>query len=483
MIILNFDATRFKLNGVVLPKTYRGRAFGSDKIAIINIYNNQELSEPELISNISIDGIVYATILEALNALNSVTYSGVGGAVSISDEAGTPIGKSNPLSFTDFDNNLRMSRNTVFGDKITAKRVPQIASQYQYPIAADCFTATPVNGGTVIQENSLLKVKTAAVVGSKMTVRSNKTIRYIPGFECYAYITPVFNTPIAGQNQFTGVLDTDTGFGFGYEGLDFVFIYRRNGVTQTFPIDLAAFQAENGYALDPTKGNIYLITYGYLGFAPCKLEVVPPAGGLAKLYSFEYPNSSVQTHLSQTFLPICFEADNGATDTAMNLSVGSVLAGIIDGSQESTYTFARAFNYFSPEITIAANTVMVAFRNKTTFGGIVNYVNARLMNLNVGIDLTKTSTLVIFKNPVVTNTPTWVDVDVDSTLERSMNMTINFTTSLNSFFAIPLAKLATIDKNVEPFAFDLIPGDIACFAIITTGAGEAKMSNLWKELF
>jgi hypothetical protein len=392
--------------------------------------------------------------------------------------------QSSPAPSLDVDNSNRVSRNTIFGDKITAKRIPQLAAQFQYPLASDDVQPPETgNGGQVIQEGSLLKLVTDAQVGSFANLQSSDTIRYIPGFECYFFCTPDFNEPTDGQTQFIGVMDDDTGFAFGYNGLDFVFMYRRDGADTYFPIDLVAFEELNGYALNPLKGNVYLITYGYLGYAPAKLEVVPPRGGLAELYTFEYPNAHDKTHLSQTFLPIRGELNNGAGATPMTLSLGSINAGIVNGGEQSTYTFARAFNYASDALPVNGNTELVAFRNKTVFGGITNYVAARLFNFNVAQDLNKSSVVYIYRNPVVLNTPTWADIDVDSVLEFSEDIAIDFAASLDTFYTQALFRIDTLDKEVEGFKFDLKPGDVAVFAVKTIGQGEVLFSNFWKELF
>lgn len=40
-----------------------------------------------------------------------------------------------------------------------------------------------------------------------------------------------------------------------------------------------------------------------------------------------------------------------------------------------------------------------------------------------------------------------------------------------------------IEYDVSQFNYDLRPGEIACFALLTTGLGDAEFSNFWRELF
>jgi hypothetical protein len=475
MIITTFDTQRVYIDGFLEPKIYRARPFGTEKIILQQVYSQREFGDPEPFGDVVIDGATYGTQAETVNALNAIVYAG-------NSELNNSV--INPLPITDVDNNLRVSRNTVFGDKITAKRIPQLAAQFQYPLAADDVkTPELTNGGYTLQENALLKVGTVAQAGSKAILQSEKTLRYIPGFECYLFATPDFSDPVDGQSQLAWVGDVETGFGFGYDGLTFVFAYRRGGVDTYFPIDLTAFQQEYGYQLNPQKGNIYLLTYGFLGYAPAKLEVIPQKGGLARLYTFEYPNLNDQTHLSQTFLPLRVEMDNKSGTTPMEITFGSINAGIVNGGAESEYTFTRAFNYFRSDVPVSGNTEIVGFRSKATFGGITNYIQSRLFNFNASQNINRESVLIVFKNPTILNTPTWQDVNPDSVLEYSEDIQIDFAASTVSYFSISIPRVGTFDKDVENLKFDLPPEGVAVFALVTAGSGEVSFSNYWKELF
>lgn len=396
---------------------------------------------------------------------------------------GQPATRDNPLPTSIINETGKVFANTVFSDMIIGKRIPQITAQFQYPLVQDSSVIEEENGATASFSNSMLYLNTDSQTDSAVAISSTDTLRYIPGFEVYNFFTVGFNTPVEGQDQCVGLLDSNTGFGIGYKGLDFVFIHRRNGQDTTYPIDLDGFNRKARYILDTTKGNVYRLTFGYLGFAPATIEVIGSDNIPRVLFVFPYPNSSTEAHLTQTYLPVRAELNNNSGDTPMELFVGSLSAGIVDGSGCSEYEFARFFNYTIPAVTITDPTPLVAFKPKDTFGGKINYIKSRLAMISGATDLNKVSRWVLIKNPDVTNTPTWNDIDVDSTMQYSEDIEIDFDNSNTYFMVWNTGKEDSFLEFVDHLHLDLKPGDIACFYLAGTGTGEVNLAVNWWELF
>jgi hypothetical protein len=484
MIVLNYSATHVSIDGKVEPKIYRARAFGDSDILIEKIYSSGDYAKRVLFSDVEIDSVTYGTQEETIEALNLILYSGVGGSVSISDPDGNTISKTNPLPTSNIDGAGRTGSNTIFGDIITATRKPDIAAQFQYGIEDGTSDSELLNGGTFGITESMLYLSTGTDAAARARIESTETIRYVPGHEIYCLFTLVFDTPQPNSYQRGGIFDDDNGFFVGYEGTTFTFTRRRSGVDYNTTIDLAEFNQKNKYTLDPTKGNIYRISYGYLGFAPISIEVVTPSGALALLSRIEYPNSSLVTHTTQTFLPVRGEVGNTGNTTNLTLYSGSLSAGISNGKSDVA---GRQFSYDNAtEYVITNTTELVAFRNKTTFNSIKNYVIARLLLISGANDLNKNIKWKIYKNPVVLNTPTWNDVDTNnSIMEYSEDMVIDFAASSKTYLVWNEQKLSDFFENVESYKLDLPPGDTAIFVIEKTGtfSGTADLSIRWSELF
>ena len=167
-------------------------------------------------------------------------------------------------------------------------------------------------------------------------------------------------------------------FYFGYEDQQFTFSRRRDGTDYHYPIDLRAFNALNGYNFKPTLGNIYKISYGYLGFAPISLEIMKPNGDWCLLHKIEYPNSYTVTHTTQTFLPVRGEVANTGNNSNLEARAGSIAAGMVDGGGGNISD--REFTWANDETFIVSDSAtLVVFRNTETFNGVSNRVAARLL--------------------------------------------------------------------------------------------------------
>lgn len=378
----------------------------------------------------------------------------------------------------------RQSLNTVFGDLITGIRKSSIGAQFQYGIKEGDSDPVVVGSGSISIVDSLLIMSTGTDADGHARIESVETIRYVPAQETYCYFTLVFSTPQLNSSQFGGLFDDENGFFVGYDtdGV-FKFIRRRNSVNFKQVIDLTAFLERYGYVFDPTKGNIYRISYGYLGFAPISLEVVRPEGGFALLSKINYPNTETVTHTLQTFLPVRGQVTNSGNTSDIVLKSGSLAAGITDGRGNDIA--GRRFNYSNSAVfTISGNTTIIAFRNKATFNGIQNRVAARLLQVSGANELNKNVRWKIYKNPTFSNTPTWSDVDTNnSVLEYSTDAVVNTGVSNDLFMAWNVQRLGDFLEYVEGLKLDLRPNGEAAFVLETTGSGEADISIRWNELF
>lgn len=381
------------------------------------------------------------------------------------------------------DNNGRSSTNTVFGDSIVGIRKTSLAHQFQYGLPESQFNISVTSSGTYDTNNAMLNLSTGTSVDGKVIIETKKYVRYIPGQETYDLFTPVFDTPKENTFQRIGLFDEDNGFFIGYEGTDFVFTRRRSGVDTQYSIDVTEFCSTCNTTLDPTLGNVFKISYGYLGFATISVDLMTPTGSLHNLLTIEYPNTSKLTHIAQTYLPHRLEVGNTGNNTNLTMSTGSFAAGIVDGgttdvtSRENAYTNTGVF-------TIDSDTSLVVFRNKPTFNSVSNKIFSRLLLIAGSNDVNKNVRWRIIKNPTLTNTPTWTSVDAyESIMEYSTDATIDFTANDDTYLAWNVAKLGDFFHDVEKYKLDLPPNETAGFVIETTGLGEAQLSIRWKELF
>jgi len=404
---------------------------------------------------------------------------------SLTDENRTDISNDNPLPSKDIDYNNRGSLNTVFGEKLTAIRKSLIAAQFQYGFPAANADAVTANGGTITVVESMLIASTGTNVAGAASIANRKALRYLPGQEAFANFTSIFTTPKADSYQRAGLFDDANGFFVGYEGTTFYATRRRDSVDTNHEIDLSSiFDVEEG-VFDPTKGNIYRISFGYLGFATINFEVMCPCGNWKLLHKIEYPNTETVTHILNTNLPPRMQVANTGNNTDLSIKVGSFTAGVIDGG--GVDPTSRRFTFAQTAKTITAGTLMVVtFRSKATFATLTNYIESLLTMLVFNSDLSKSSLWELERNGTIVGTPTWADINTnDSTIEYSTDAVVTKATG-ELMFAMPLGKVdREVITDLEVQEINLLPEDYITLYITTPGgtSGTYDLAFRWKELF
>jgi len=377
----------------------------------------------------------------------------------------------------------RQGLNSVFGERITGKRISSVAAQFQYPLPSDFATSSTANGGAWTVDDALSVLSTNTSSNGTASIQTNQYLRYIPGHEAYLVYTSLYTTPKVGSHQRIGIFDTQDGMWMGYEGTDFVIARRRDGVDYRTTINVSEIYDDGTF--DTTKGNVYRISFGYLGFATIHFEVLTRTGGWVVIGEIPYPNTSTTTHISQTFLPARIKVGNTGNTSNIVVKSGSFELGIIDGGGSDPSV--RTESFATAGVTIVAGLdEVIAFRNKATYGGIENRVTARLLYISWGTAINKLSTWVLENNPTTTNTPTWTDVNTqDSILEYSSDIEVTSGTGKQE-----LAWIAgTVDSGREnipkEYEIKIRPGE---YAVLTTEAGtgatgEISFTFRWAEEF
>lgn len=305
------------------------------------------------------------------------------------------------------------------------------------------------------------------------------TLRYMPGNEAYSFFTAIFSEPKANSFQRAGIYDSENGFFIGYDGLDFKITRRREAVDYSQTIDVSKVLPLE--AFDPTKGNVYKISFGYLGFATINFEIMRPGGEWGLIGKIEYPNSNTVTSIASTNIPMRGEVGNSGNNTNIVLKSGSISAGIIDGGEEDPSV--RAYTYSRGTVaTAAGDTMLVAFRNTTTYAGILNRVKAAAQLITAATEGAKPVRWKIYFNPTFTNTPTWAAINSDSVMEYSTNATITFGTG-ELGVQWSMAKSDSFFEDVESLGGLIYPGQTAVIVLNSAGSSETEFSIRWRELF
>lgn len=420
--------------------------------------------------------IAYSSDEELQDFLNSV--------VNINVSAGSLAGTTVSSIIKDKLGNDALA--TIFGDLIIGTRIPSISGQFQYGLVSgntnpkeDDATVTVANGGTVEIVNSELLIKSGIANNGSASIESNDYVRYLPGFEMWVAFTAKFETPDpSGDLQRAGLFDANNGFFLKYDSTGLYFVRRKLGVDNERFVNIATVFPDGTF--NPEKGNIYFIKYGYLGFATIAILAVNPDNGFSKVSKLKYAGLYDTIHTAQTFLPLRAESINLGSVTNKILKIGSVSAGIVNGSGH--YPATRFFTERFTGAVTAGTTLVAIFRNKTTFAGIENRIRSQLLNVSAAFDGTKPLQIVIKRNPTITTPGTFSDIDPNSVFEISTDSVINTNTG-RYMKVFDIGKVGQIDKTIKDLEVVLRAGEWASFELITTGAGDYTAAIRWNEQF
>ena len=372
----------------------------------------------------------------------------------------------------------RQSLNSLFGDKVVGTRTVYIASQFIYGIEEKDAIKEELNGGIIAVENGMLKGSTGTAPNGRASIQTRRYVRYKPGFDTVAMFTAIFSEPKLNSWQYIGLFGEDNGVFVGYDvDVKFKFFRRNNNVDHKYELDLSKLS----FALDTSKGNVYRINYGCPGFAPITLEVLSPKGSWEELFFLEYPNNYTETSLGNAYLNMRGEVGNSGNTTDVVLYSGSIHASVVGGMSDDLTS--RYFSHTSGAIAVeAGDTTIIGFKSKDTFAGIANKIASRLGEVIAIPDLTRIAELKLIRNPTITNTPTWNDVDANSVLQCSEDIMIDMGTG-EQVFSMPIAKSDRSSKDFTDKEFLLYPNDYVVFVLNTKRTGEFSLFVDWEELF
>jgi hypothetical protein len=394
---------------------------------------------------------------------------------------GEVIDSENSLPVKISDGAGRSGTTTVFGDSIFAQRVPTLSAQFYYALPGNVSKPAIVSTGTIDQNNAMLNLQTGTAADGFAQLTSSQSLRYVPGYEAFLFETGVFTAGVPDSFQREGLYTDDDGFFVGYEGETFGFTRRRAGVDNFYPLTTEDLTFADGTVLDPTKGNIFRISYGFLGFATITLEAMNQEGGLEVIKKIKWPNTSTETHIQNTYLPVRAEVGNTGNTTNLKLSVGSICAGIADGASADITGRVRAFP--APETAIINGTLIV-YRNKTDFTGKENRITARLKKISAAVDGNKPARFTIYRDPAYLNTPTWTDVETDgSIMEYSIDASIDVANSFDVVDSFILGRLDSINDVIDTLNLFLVPGQSFGIQVQSQNTTDANFSYTWNEEF
>jgi len=229
---------------------------------------------------------------------------------------------------------------------------------------------------------------------------------------------------------------------------------------------------------DPTKGNIYQIEFGYLGYASIKFSIYNPNdGSWVTVYTLKYPNSAEVPHLDIPNFKIgWFAASLGSTTDAS--IYGASAAGFVEGERASFRNPTAHSNSKSNVGTTLTN--IISIRCSKQFRGFVNLSEVLPQFISVAVDGTKPAQVQVHLNATIAGEPNWTSHTDDSFVEYdTAGTTISSETELAAF---SLSKTGDKILDLKQYEVFLDRGDVLTVAVkATSGTTDVDAAIGWLE--
>ncbi len=278
---------------------------------------------------------------------------------------------------------------SVFGTQITEGREDYVSIQYQYGISDFDISTSLVGTGTTSTIESSAVITTAGGAGDVAQIESKRNLRNRPGHEGFVFFTVAFTGDTAADStQLIGIFDDNNGYAVGYNGTTFSILHRRDGsdtfVPQSsFNVNTLDGTGPSGFTYDPSKLNVFRISYGWLGAAPITFRILTSDGNWEIFHIIERPGTAVGPSILDPILPMRAQVINTGDGNSLELRTASWNAGIVGSPSTAAHRYFSASNIK----TIMANddeVAMVTIRNKSTFESKPNKIEARIAEFGGG---------------------------------------------------------------------------------------------------
>lgn len=385
----------------------------------------------------------------------------------------------------------RQAFHTVFGEAVVGMRDDSISCLFQYNNSTRDVRTTTTGSGTTSNADSqaIVAVDTAVGLASLVSV---DTLRYRPGHEANVQFTTAYVGAQSGVNQYHGLMNGADGAAFGTKDGVFGVWFIKDSVETFYPQsswvgDKCDGTGPSGFTLDPTKLNIFMVQFGWLGAAPIAFSVYTGAlDGWVTCHRLEFANTQLLPHLSNPTLPITMKVERASgTGTAANIRTSSWRGGVTAGPAESANSSQRWFAHTELSIVIAAASArnnVFTLRNEATFQGKTNHVVVELGIVTFDNAGNKTVAFYGTKNATLVGAGAYAAKDASNSV---ISVATGGTITGGTQGPATVIK-AGGDRRTDVRGTGIIinPGETFTFEVVAaTFTGDISLSARWVEYF
>lgn len=235
--------------------------------------------------------------------------------------------------------------------------------------------------------------------------------------------------------------------------------------------------------LDPTKGNVYQIQLGYLGFGPINFFIEDKVtGAFVLVHKIRYSNTfSVPSVTNPTFR-VGWLARNVGNTTNITVA-GASMAGFNEGR---IFRDTPPLSASNNQASIGSGlTNLMSIRNRLSFGGKVNRAEVLPLLVTGATQSTKFAFFKILLNPVFQEPVTFTYINKLGSLVEITKDSVLVTgaSELGTITVVAGSPASIMFNEAETISTQIYPGDTLCLAaVVPSGpSSDCQISMTWQE--
>jgi hypothetical protein len=238
----------------------------------------------------------------------------------------------------------------------------------------------------------------------------------------------------------------------------------------------------SGQLLDPTKGNVFQISFQWLGFGRIEYDIEESVTGrFIAIHSIAYANNFTTPSLLNPSFPILWKATNTTNTTNITVKGASCVAEI-EGKIEYLGP-TNAIGNSKTGVTTALTNI-ITIRNKSTFQSITNRTPINILKYSAAVDGNKPAEFQIVKNAIIGGTPAYTDISTNTSVIEYDTAGTTVTNGQIIDFATLAAAGSLNESGVSTTDVIILPGETLTLAIRATQATtDATAAIRWVEDF
>jgi len=239
----------------------------------------------------------------------------------------------------------------------------------------------------------------------------------------------------------------------------------------------------SGMTLDTTKGNVFKVSFQFLGFGAIRYFVEDSdSGNFQLVHILKYANSATVPSIQNPTLHLFAAVTNTSNATNITLKTGS-MAAFVEGDVHLQLGVTNAAS--NTNLSVGTTEIpILSIRNALTHGGKLNRVRMSPKFLTISTDGTKSIIIRARAGPTLTGPVAFQPINLNTSV-ACKDIAATGITGGTETFTLVLGKVASTTLDLTTLDAGVEPGEIRSLtAEATSGTGhDVTMSVVWEEEF